>query len=430
MTLRVNASDKILRINDYALVGLVQNFEYSPALNAEDVFELGNPNRVDTSFEYEATGSFELLDSGALPGILARAIIQRDSSNVPTGYMYASGGANGKNAYTISEADLEEVMFDLIEHERTDFGNFNRSFVMPRCFLTGISGRADTNGMASVTLNFANDFAFGAPTPYHDQKSVRCVRSSGTTITTTPLTLWTGYAIAYVYVNERRFRTTNTDPTYVTFTTPASGLITFTTTEGYVVPLDAQIRVIMYKTSGSTQFLSVNSGEQGTTATHIKGYMVSMYIAPVSASAPTSPEQWLRVQSVDYNIDLKVQVLKQIAQNLMGSAVYARVATYPFDIAVNASVTETDWVDWKAILNKTFPGNDFYQDSYDLVPASLKTSFNIVMVQYTRAGTKLCEYRFTDMRVDSQGMRVAVQGVGEVTWSFKGTKFTIVGYNA
>lgn len=430
MTIRVNASDKILRINDYALVGLVQNFEYSPALNAEDVFELGNQARVDTSFEYEATGSFELMDSGALPGILARAIVQRDASNIPTGYMFSSGGAGGKNAYTITEADLKEVMFDLLEHERTEAALFNRSFVMPRCFLTGISGRADVNGMASVSLNFANDFAYGAPSPYQDQRSIRCTRSSGTTMTTTPLTAWTGWSIAYVYVNERRFRTTNTDPSYVTFTTPASGLITITTTEGYVIPTDAHIRVLLYKTSPSTLFQSVSSGEQGTTATHLKGYMVSMYIAPASASAPTAPEQWLRVQSMDYNIDLKVQVLKQIAQNLMGSTVYARVATYPFDIGLNASVTETDWADWKAVLNKAFPGNDFYADSYDLVPASLKTSFNIVMIQYTRAGTKLCEYRFTDMRVDSQGMRVAVQGIGEITWSFKGTKVTLVGYNA
>ena len=428
-TYRVNASDKILRINDLALIGLVQNFDYNPSLNPTDVYELGNQARVDTSYEYEGTGSFELMASGGLPGILARMVVQRDASDIVTGYMYASGGAGGKNAYTLTQADFKEMIFDLLEYDRPDAGPFDRSIVMPRCFLTSIGGRADANGMASSTLHFANEFMYGAPSPYQDQKSTRCTRTSGTTITTAPTTVWTGFAIAYVYANERRFRTVNTDATFVTFTTPGAGLITFTTTEGYSVPTDALIRVLLYRTAPTTLYSSVAAGEQTTTANYLKGYMVSIYIAPVSASAPAATDQWLRVQSIDYNIDLKITVLRQIAQNLLGSAVYARAATYPFDIAVNASCHETDWADWKALLTKTFPGNDFNQDSYDFAPVNMKTTFNIVMIQYTRAGTKLAEFRFTDMRVEGTGMKIAIGSIGEISWSFKGSVFTLVGYN-
>lgn len=433
MPTRILGADTVARLNDYQLLGLVQSIEYSPNFNAQDITELGNSGKVDSSIEVDFTGSIELIDSGAIPGILARMNLQRNASQVPTGYQFVSGGAGGKNAYTIAETDMDELVFDLLIHEKTDQQNWNRTIVLPRCFMTSFSGRADANGTGSATINFANDFVMGLDSPNHDVKSLFATRTTSLTGTTVNngATL-TNYDVVAVYINERRFTKVNTAATYVSGFVAGTGVFTLTTSESYVIPTDAHIRVILYKTTApSSLFLGVNSGEQGTTARYLKGFMTSIYLAPSSVTAPVASEQWLKVQSCDWSFDLRNNALRQIAYNPLGSSVYFRGSTYPFDVTVNATVNESDWLDWKAVLDpavKTFTG-DVTNSMYDLAPASLKTSFNLVIIQYTRGGSKLAEYRFTDMRLDNRSQRMQVGDVEQATWSLKGTKYTIIGYN-
>lgn len=434
MPTRIMGADVVARLNDFSLVGLAQSIEYTPNFNAEDIYELGNTAKVDTALEVDLTGSIEFKDAGAIPGLLARMNPTRNpSTGAFTGYQYASGSANGKNAYTLAQSDMDEMIFDLFIHEKTDQINFNRSICLPRCFLTGLSGRADANGTGSFTMNFANDAIIGLDAPNHDARSYYATRTSGTTATiqlaTLPMTNWD---IVYVYVNERRFRKVNTDATYFTLT-PATGVITVTTTESYVIPVDAIIRVIVYKTAAPlSAWSTVASGEQGTTARYLKGFQTSVYIAPSSVSAPVASEQWMKVQSCDWNFDFKNTVLKQIAYNSLGTSTYFRGAVYPFDITLNATVLESDWLDWKAVLDttvKTFAG-DVTNSTYDFAPVSLKNSFNVVIIQYTRAGAKVAEYRFTDMRVDGAGTKAQVGDNNQTSWSLKGTQYTVIGYNA
>ena len=68
---QILASDKILRINDEALLGMVQAENWSPNFNAQDIYELGNVGKVGTGLEVELSGSIEVLSIGGLPGILA-----------------------------------------------------------------------------------------------------------------------------------------------------------------------------------------------------------------------------------------------------------------------------------------------------------------------------------------------------------------------
>jgi len=433
MPTRIIGSDVAARINSFNLVGMVQSIDYTPNFNAQDIYELGNTAKVDTALETEYTGTIELMDTGALPGLLARMKPVRDSAGVPTGILYASGGASGKNAYTITQTDMSEMIFDLLLHERTDQVYFNRSVYIARAFLTSFSGRAAADGVGSCTLNFASDFVGGFDSPYHDVRSYFATRTSGSTFTLQNITLpATNWDIAVFYINERRFTKVNTDPTYGTFT-PASGLVTLTTTESYSIPADAYIRCLLYKsTSPSSLFQSVNSGEQGTTARYLKGFQTSVFIAPSSISAPVSSEQWMKLQSCDWSFDFKNTVLKQIAYSSLGSSTYYRGAVYPFDITLNATALEADWLDWKAVLDpsvKTFSG-DITNSMYDLQPTSLKSSFNVVIQQFTRAGAKVAEYRFSDMRVDGLGTAVRVGDNNQLTWSLKGTQYTIIGYNA
>src|SRR5690242_20694570 len=156
---QILGSDKILRLNDFNLLGLVQAQDWAPNFNAQDIFELGNVGKVATAMELETAGTIDVGAIGGLPGLLARAVLTRDASGNFTGYAYNPGGSGGKNAYTFTQADMNSAQFDLIVHEKPDQVNYTQSMVLPRCFVTSITGRADANGHASETLHWAGDFA-------------------------------------------------------------------------------------------------------------------------------------------------------------------------------------------------------------------------------------------------------------------------------
>lgn len=425
--LQALASDKALRINDYNLIGLVQDLDWQMNFNAQDVNELGNTARLATEKELEVTGSFTVNASGALPGILARMAVKRNAgTDAYEGSVYASGGAGGKNAYTFTETDLGEMIFDLIEHERPDSTTFSRSLAFPRMFLTGLTCRVDANGRGTSQINFAGDFIFGAQNPFHDLRSIHATRTTATTATMADTSM-TGYTCIYVMVNEKLFDTDNTKATYVTMSN--AGVVTFTTSEGFTIDAKDIIRVWVYKTTPGTAFPQLTTGERSTTAYFMKGYMVSAYLAPANVASVLSTEQWLRAQTLEWNVDLRVEVLRQIAYNSRGTSVYARVPTTPFNINMTATITETDWADWKSLLTHTFDGVDVYDNLYEWTPAVVKDPFAVVVKYYTLDMTPLTEWRFTDMRIDNPGTRQAVGGRGETSWTLVGNAFTLIGYN-
>lgn len=425
--LQVLGSDKALRLNDFNLLGLANAFEWQPNFNARDVQELGNTGRLGTEKELEITGSITLTEHGSLPGILARMAVKRNAgTGAFEGYVYASGGAGGKNAYTFTESDLGEMIFDIIEHERTDQKTFNRSVALPRMFLTGASVRLDANGSGEATLNFAGQDMFGSAAPFHDMRSIHATYTTNTTATMAD-TAMTGWTVSYVYVNEKRFDTDNTQPTYIAMST--AGVVTFTTTEGFVLTAADIIKVFVYKTVGRTTFPGLALGERATSAFFMKGYQADLFLAPANVAAVTAPEQWFRAQTMDFNIDLRVEPLRQIAYNKLGTSVYARVPTTPFNITLNASTFETDWADWAKVMTNAHTGTDVYTDVFSWAPVLNKDTFGIVAKEYTLNKTLLTEWQFPDMRVDGAPSRVTIGGRGEISWSFVGNKFTLIGYN-
>jgi hypothetical protein len=428
MGLQVLGTDKILRMNDFSLLGLVQSEDWAPNFNAQDVMEMGNTARVDTAYDLETSGTLELESVGNIPGLLARMAVQRDVNGTFTGYLYSSAN---KNAYTLDQDDMREMVFDLLMYERPDQLHFTRSLWFPRCFMTGVQGRFDANGAATETINWAGQDVIGLKNPYHDTRSIPAVYTSSSSLTLSPDAAFTSanYTLAYCYINEKRFRTTNTDPTYVT---KSANVINVTTTESYSVPADAVGRVLVYRTTPSTTFPSIVSGDRQTPAFFLRGYQTDLFIGVANAATPLGTEQWLRVQTLDYSIDLRMETLRQIAFNRVGSSIYARVPTFPIDITVNASTNETDWDDWRAILTTT-TGVNVYSDQFDLAPEHLKgssaTPLMCVAKSYTKDGNLLQEWRFTDLRMEGYANRANVGGRGEVNWGMKGTQFTLIGYN-
>jgi len=501
---QVLGSDKILRLNDFNLLGLVQSEDWAPNFNAQDIFEMGNVSKLATARELETSGTLEVQSMGGTPGLLARMVVVRTASGAFSGYLYNALGAFGKNGYTITQDSLKEATFDLLIHEKTDQITFDRSVALTRCYPTTLSGRADANGTASETIAWAGEFVVGLPNPYHDVRSIPATigqgADAGKLVLADSTVVSATHKLIYAYIDERRLRTVTTDAAYGTLDA-SGGKITITGLTPQTDFKNAICRALVCKTTPSTTFPTIPASVSGTatsgaastltdstqswtvngftgynvtitsgtgagqvrtiasntatvltvsanwgtnpdstskytiyfrdtTAFFIKGYQADIFLAPANINSPTVAEQWLKVQSVDWSVDMRVEALRQIAFNTLGTTIYCRVPTYPFAITANISVNETDWKDWKAVLSKTFPGTDVYQDSYDLAPDNIKDPFGLVIVYKTKSGAELCRWKFTDMSVDGYGNRANIGGRGEITWALRGTSFTLVGLNA
>ncbi len=344
--------------------------------------------------------------------------------------VYTIGGGN--NGYTLTQTDLRECVFDIIEVEKTDQLHYDRAVILPRCFLTTLSGRADANGNATETMNFAGDFVIGAPSPYHVVRSIPATYTTSSTMTLADVAVTSStHALMYVYIDERRIRQTASADAI----TASLGLAGVITISGYTIPTTARLHAIVWdNTSPTTTYPDVQTADRVNTNFHVKGWQADIYIAPADATNPQQSEKWLKVQSCDWNIDLRSEALRQISYNAAGTAVYCRLPTYPLDISMNASVYESDWADWKAILDptiKTFGGTGTspYTETYDFSPVSIRSSFAVVIQYRTKTGSLLQTWRFPDMRIDGYGARVQVQGRSEITWTFRGTQFSLVGVN-
>lgn len=497
MAFQILSSDKLLRINDYAVLGMVQSLDWNPSFNAQDVFELGNSAKVDTSLELETAGTMELMSVGGMPGLLARMITLRNGSGVFLGYKYdeefvsftASAGTSttvtttgltasahvgrylkiksgtglgqwrritsntttvitvspafspapdatsvcavvgGKNAFNLTQNDFTEATFDLIVHEKADQKNLNRAVVLPRCFVNSISGRASADGNASESIAFSGDFALGAPSPFHDVRAVPATRTTSSTATLADTGVASAtHTLMYFYIDEQRLRTTVGDGVYASL--GASGVITVT---GRTIPANASMRAVVYKTTPGTTFPTVTAAERITGANYIRGYMADIFLAPATLGTETDDEKWLRVQSLDWSVNFRVEPLRQIAFSAAGTPVYCRLPTLPFEVSVNASTYEDQWQDWARMLDATTKDvvtpSDVYEGTYDFSPVSLKASFAVNLKYYDKAKQLLQELRFTDLRIDGYGNRVNVGGRAEVSWNLRGTSFNMIGYN-
>jgi hypothetical protein len=430
-SIQILSSDQIARMNNFALSGLVQNFNWQPVFNAQDIFELGKRTRVDTSYELETSGSFEVLGHGALAGMLARMQVTRDGTGKFTGYAFDPTGGGGLNGYTLTEASFRDLRFDMVLHEQTDQATYDRAVWIPACTLTSVSGRFDANGLASETYNWAGQFAqvFGAP--YHDIASVPCMRGTvtGTLEQLLAVDLVSPtWKIAYVVIDDRIFTSKATDNTY--FTLDVAGLLTMTTSEGYVIPAACVARTVLFKVTPSTTFPTLANGDRLTSCRYAKGNQVNIYIDPSTPATPASSDQWLRLQSMDFTIDLRNEALRHIALNTYGSSIYFRAPTFPLSIRINASGLMSDLSTWKNLMTKTFSGTDVLDHTLEFSPSTIKQSFAIVVQVYTKDGTLLQHLRFTDSRIESFGSSVNVGGRATETWGFSATEFTLIGSNA
>ena len=383
------------------------------------------------------TGKSLLITAGTNVG-LRRTIVSNTATDVVTAAFPVANDAtsagqvdNGPNGFVFTQSALKECNFDIVSYIKSDQINWDRAVALPRAFLTSIAGRADANGTASETYNFTGDFVMGVVAPYHNLRAVPATRTGPTTATLVDTTIAsTSHKLAYFYLDARRLRTTAGDGIYATL--GAAGLVTLT---GVTIDATAKLGALVWDDTTTTNvFPAVTAQDRATSAFFVRGYQADIYIAPADADNPAADEAWLKVQSIDWNVDLRTEALRQIAYNSAGTSVYCRLPSFPLNVTANISAYEADWKDWLAMLDPAIKpfgatGTDVYGESYDFSPNSLLETFAVVIQYRTKTGTLLQTWKFTDMRVDGSGARVNVGGRSEISWSLAGTAFSIEGFN-
>jgi hypothetical protein len=427
---QLQGKDAVVHIGIYPAINSMQNFNWDPRFNEEYISQLGDPNYAAQTVTPEITGSFELVAVGSTVAILRSMIVKKTAGEF-VGFLRGDPAAADPNTGTIRETDLENAIFDPIDAKRPN-QTFSRSEVLPRMHLSSIAIRADANGRASETYNFEGDLVRIMPTGKHDAFAVPATRVTAST--TNMSLLYTtfdsieisggteDYVIDFAMIDEKVVPTTN-------ITVGASGTGLFSFTAPYEAQLGARVMVYLHKrTPGSFPSIEYTTDARFVKANQINIWLVSSSTVDIAAMADgdlmaydfDTDDQVFRVQSVDMNIDLRREALRQIALTDTGNSVYYRAATYPLNITASLNVLETDMA-FHAKLEEL----DDTTDILDL--AGFEGKEWQIVIRYYLEGTAIQTTAFTNARVSGRGTRVQAAGRAEINWSFTGSGVMIDG---
>lgn len=454
---QIQGKDSVVKLNWYTALNSIQNFQWTPAFNEEYYKELGNEGYAATSTEPDLSGSFDMQATGSTVAFLRRMIMAFTGPGEFNAYKAGTPDLTTHNAGTVTGKDLEFAVFDLIENKKAN-EVFDRSTILPRCLLSGISIKADANGTATETYSFEGELAEVFRTPYHDLISVPLTRDATTPTTKmmVPNVPGTGlpykvevsagtnvanadYIIAYMMIDDKRINGVSTEMTPNWTMMTFNGFINLI--NGNTAPLGARLALVIYaKTAGSFPTL----GAPPSTARFLRSDDVSIWLVKKTdidlyaqsdlnggavTTALTDARLFLRVQSCDINVDLRRQVLRQIKKSSNGS-IYHRAATYPLNITASATVFETDMADWSRLQGKDFTGSEV-ATTIDLTKVLNLTDFENLnwqlVVRYYKGSTLLQTTALCDAQVSGRSYRVASDGRAEVTWNFTGSLFKVSG---
>lgn len=425
---QVQGKDAVAHIGPYPAINAMQNLNWDPRFNEEYLSELGNPDYAAQTVTPEVSGSFEMTATGATTAILRSMIVKKTAGEF-SGFLRGDPAAADPNVGTVKSTDLENATFDVIEAKRPN-QTFSRSTLLPRMNLDSIAFRADANGRASETYNFSGDLVRIFPTGKHDVFAVPCTRVG--TSTTDMSVLYTAfddiatsgtltdYLVAFAMIDE-------TVVPLASITVSAAGLFSFSAP--YEANLGARVMLYIYKrVPGTFPTIEYPTACRFVKANQADIWVVAQSSVDISAMADgalnaynfAAADHLLRGQSMDMNIDLRREALRQIAKTDTGSAVYYRAATYPLNITSAINVLETDMA-----LHAKLQGLDADTDILDI--AGFEGQKWQIVVRYYFDGATVQTMSLTDARVSGRGSRVQAAGRAEIAWNFTGSNWRVEG---
>lgn len=423
---QVQAKDSVVKFNAFDAVNGIQNLSTDPTFNEEYYTELGNVNYTAQSRNPETAGSFEVTATGSLPSILARMLYNYSTQT----YMFDP--ATKGNAFTISEVDLENLIFDLIDLKQPG-QTFATAELIPNCQVSQISIRVDATGTGSETINFEAALQEGYYKPYQDMISIPMVTINSGEIQVpaayTSLGINSGtYAIMYVFKDNQKTDTTGNQAIWKATVSDrisvAGGSSNFTT----AAPFDRVMAVLYKRVPGAFPTIYYPTSSRFVRGDRTDIWLVASGTLPGAINDAT---RLLRCQSADISIDLSRDKLQEIRRNDDGTTIYFRGLNYPIKITANINLLETTLQQWADLQGKTL------NESAPVTPVDLNNVMNLagfnamkLQIKYWKVGnntTPICTIVLDNLNITAFSERQQTGGRAERTLSYTGSEIDLIG---
>jgi len=328
-----NHYDKMFFVDEY-MVTRLQTGNWDQETSDEDIEEIGNSGIVETIIDpvIPSTVTLNTNDWGSTD-LLAQ--LMGSESTVDAGLSaYIPASAN-RNDWTIDEAEVKLAKVDMLVRVRnTESLALEASVWIPNCQIQTInwSYSVDGNATENVTLRGDTDRHF---VKNYRQATVEIGTWADATSFNVTTTADTNHTAVYFTVNGTIYPASN-------ISTWAAGLVTVTS------PTDLadgdRIRLVFYLTTADDDYTELDTSGIGA----IKAPYVVIGLGDPTEGPITSASKTLRLQSVDVNVNVTREDVKEIGSEQLVASVQQKQ-----DVTVDATVLEGDMENLAKIMGVT-----------------------------------------------------------------------------
>jgi len=390
----IHSKDTLISIMGYP-VTRVSRFSYNPNLNSEQLWEAGNENFVENSYDDIITTavSFENNDWGVVDNL-----------------QMALGVYSGtQNTGTVTEADFKTALTTFMVYERDKFGNLLQSVWIPGAYIDSFTFDYDARGIARESYDFTGGEERVFVGKYKYAKYLAGINPSGSTFTVNSLAV-TQTNILYAMVNSQVIDATN-----ITVTNNVSDSTIDISASGVTLGTNDVVGVVYYESTGSPTFLST-SGVGG-----IRGGSIILKLGL---------DQWLRVQSVSIN--------GRIERDEVGEMGNPDMLAYDYNnmtIEVTVNALKSDLYEYAVIAGEG--ANWATRDTNGLILNLTKAKGNKLTLSaeiydkpQSRGGTLLKTVTLSNLELSAKNESLDVPGRNEISFTLVGSQISVAGQGA
>lgn len=407
----IQAKDAVYSINGYQAINGLQRFNYRFTAREETHDEIGNAAHVDISYEPETTGSFEVTDTATLAPLFARMRFDYQNQEY---FAKANPDLNTNAGFSITEDDLEHMVFDLIEQKKPG-GEFSEAKLIPNCYLTRFALRLTADGVGTATIDWQGNLLIPVYKPYHKLQSFPLVYATSSTATIAAgwsVTSGT-HGILGGMVNNIQLEPTDLAwTTSTTVTVQASGL-------SKIGGLNSEDRIMVWlydRNATDPVAIDYVNGIK-----FVKPDRINIWLLP-SGVATAEANRMLRVQSVDITGEVSRDELREILRNESRSSTFYWAPRYPLIFNGTINVMETTLHKWAELQGKTL-NESASTSTVDTDNVLDVTSFNDaqLVIEWYKYGSTSPLQRLTFSRIKVLGYEgtMTVNGRKEAVWTLQ-----------
>jgi len=411
-----SSKDTVYTLNGFGALTGLQRFNYSYSANEEEIYEIGNSVTAATSTDPETSLSFEVTDTGALAALFARMRYDYTSQDYEAGVTLDID----TNVFSFTEDDLQYLIFTAGEYKAPG-DIFDSATILPYHFVDSIGIRLTSDGVGSVSIDASGSLFQPIYKPYHTTRAYPVQYASDTTVDIVGgWNVASGtHGVLALEVNNKIIEDTNL---------AWSAADTVTISGGDTVATDDRLMLWAFELTPSS---SLPSLDYVNTIRFVKPDRINIWLIP-SGTAAGAGENYLRVQSLDFTVDLAREQLQEIARNEQGSAVFYQAPQYPLDITGSIGIYETTLAKFAELQGKTLneSATTGTIDANNILSSNDFQDAKIV-VEWYRYGSSSPIQRLTcdNVAITGYDSTQEVRGRKEGTWSFRTSDFLLQGFD-